>query len=54
MYFKSAHDPNHHAFRDRNGKQYRPTVVEEGKCSGFESRGPADEDQYYCGCWGWD
>ena len=30
------------------------TVVERGKCPGFEARGPFEHDRFYCGCRGWD
>ena len=47
-YSEQAHDP------ERTLSQFG-SVVEQGKCPGFEARGPADEDKYYCGaCWGWD
>ena len=48
-YNLAAHDP---ATAPRRLGQ--PTAVERAKCPGFEPRGPADEDKYYCGCWGWD
>ncbi len=30
------------------------TIVELGKCKGFEARGPHEYDSFYCGCRGWD
>lgn len=36
-------------------KRVDPTsVVEKGKCPGFEPRGGQEMDRYYCGCKGWD
>jgi len=32
----------------------RSTVVEDGRCPGFEPRGAWDFDSFYCGCRGWD
>lgn len=32
----------------------RPSVVEDGKCPGFEPHGPWETDLFYDGCWGWD
>lgn len=32
----------------------RRTVIEQGKCRGFEPHGPHEFDAYYCGCRGWD
>jgi hypothetical protein len=54
-YHDVAHDPDHMATLapDRNGLR-RPTVVESGKCPGFEPHGPFDHDRFYCGCRGWD
>ena len=48
-YNLAAHDPATTLARD--GK----TAMQFAGCPGFEPRGPADEDKYYCGaCWGWD
>lgn len=30
------------------------TVIEKGKCEGFEARGSWEYDVFYCGCRGWD
>jgi hypothetical protein len=54
-YNECAHDP---AYMDtlvhnRDGSR-RQTVVESGKCLGFEARGAWDYDLFYCGCRGWD
>ncbi len=32
----------------------RPSIVEEGKCSGFRPHGPWETDEFYDGCFGWD
>lgn len=50
-YYRSAHDPVAMA---RNVPSNRRTIVEQGKCPGYEPRGPAAHDTYYCGCRGWD
>jgi hypothetical protein len=54
-YYECAHDPEHldKLAHGRDGKR-RPTVVESGKCTGFQAHGPFDHDRYYCGCRGWD
>lgn len=50
-YADVAHDPAH---MQRNVPSNRKTVVEQGKCSGFEPHGAYEYDTYYCGCRGWD
>lgn len=50
-YHMMAHDPAEMA---RNVPNNRQTVVEQGKCKGFEPRGPRETDSFYCGCRGWD
>jgi hypothetical protein len=54
-YFQCAHDPEYMASLapNRDGSRRR-TVVEDGTCSGFRPRGPAEFDVYYCGCMGWE
>ena len=47
----TAHDPEAMA---RNVPNNRLTVIERGKCEGFQARGPHEFDSYYCGCRGWD
>lgn len=45
-YYKCAHE--------RQPENVDPrSVIETGKCKGFEARGPR-EDGFYCGCHGWD
>lgn len=46
-YFECAHDPAYMA-RMRNGK----TVIEQGKCEGFEPHGSFEFDSFRC--YGWD
>ncbi len=50
-YMACAHDP---AYMAKNVPSNRKTVVERGECKGFEARGSAEYDMYYCGCRGWD
>lgn len=50
-YHRVAHDPEEMAKRVPGN---RTTVVQDGKCTGFRARGPAQYDRYYCGCRGWD
>lgn len=50
-YFRVAHEPQGMA---GNVPSNRKTVIEQGKCSGFVSRGPREFDRFYCGCRGWD
>jgi hypothetical protein len=50
-YALAAHDPIEMA---RNVPSNRCTVVELGKCKGFEPRGAYEFDSFYCGCRGWD
>lgn len=50
-YHECAHDP---AYMAQNVPSNRRTVVEQGKCKGFESRGSFEFDSYYCGCNGWE
>ena len=50
-YNECAHDKE---YMSRNVPSNRLTVVEQGKCSGFQARGPLEFDMYYCGCRGWD
>ncbi len=51
-YARCAHDPEQMA---RNVPNNRKTVIELGKCKGFEARGAYEFDAYYCGhCHGWD
>ena len=50
-YYLSAHDPEQMA---KNVPSNRRTVVEQGKCKGFEPHGAFEFDEYYCGCEGWD
>lgn len=50
-YYPSAHDPAEMA---RNVPNNRRTVVEQGRCPGYEQRIPSEVDSYYCGCRGWD
>ena len=54
-YHEKAHDKAHMAslVPGRDGKP-RPTVVEDGRCPGFEPHGPWEFDSFYCGCRGWD
>ena len=54
-YHDVAHDPGHMEtlVHKRDGSR-RPTVVESGKCPGFEPRGAWEYDGFYCGCRGWD
>lgn len=47
-YHLDAHDPER--TRASDGR----TAMQFAHCPGFEERDPADEDKYYCGCWGWD
>ena len=48
-YTDKAHDPSSWWLQERG------TVVEQGKCSGFESMTEGrDHDLYYCGCRGWN
>lgn len=46
-----AHTPE---YMRKNVKGNQLTVVEQGKCQGFEPRGGQQFDLYYCGCRGWD
>lgn len=50
-YADVAHDPEHMA---RNVPSNRRTVVEQGKCKGFEAHGAYEFDSYYCGHAGWN
>lgn len=50
-YSECAHSAEHMA---RNVPSNRKTVIEQGKCHGFEPRGAFEYDFYYCGCRGWD
>lgn len=50
FYFDVAHSHNNGVSRGPGWK----TVIELGKCKGFEPHGEFDHDLYYCGCWGWD
>jgi hypothetical protein len=54
-YHNTAHDPDEMARNvpNRDGSRRR-TVVEDGRCPGFEAIGPADFDNFYCGHSGWD
>lgn len=55
-YMECSHDPECMAkqARGRQTKWKNPTVIEQGKCSGFRPHGPHDTDLFYCGCRGWD
>lgn len=56
-YTIEAHDPEVcHARTYGTGENLRfgQTVVEQGKCPGFEPRGAAPFDTFYCGCRGWN
>lgn len=48
-FHQCAHDPEY-VKRHVRAK----TVVEDGLCTGFRSRGPSETDSHYCGCRGWD
>lgn len=48
-YHACAHDPEY----TKNNVEKR-TVVQLGRCQGFEARGVMEFDSYYCGCRGWD
>lgn len=50
-YHKKAHDPE---YMKQNVPSNRETVIEQGKCKGFEPRGPMEYDSFYCGHSGWD
>lgn len=50
-YYIQAHDKEHMA---NNVPGNRRTVVEQGKCPGFEKHGAYEFDSFYCGCRGWD
>ena len=54
-YSECAHDPAHMEtlVHKRDGSR-RPTVVEDGRCTGFVPSGPWRYDGFYCGCRGWD
>ena len=54
-YHDVAHEAAHMEtlVHGRDGKR-RPTVVEDGRCPGFEARGDWGTDSFYCGCRGWD
>ena len=54
-YDECAHEPEHMAtlVYKRDGTR-RPTVVEDGRCTGFVPSGPWRYDTFYCGCRGWD
>ena len=58
-FFKCAHEVEYKQrislpFELKSPFGRRKTVVEDGKCQGFEPRGAAEFDSYYCGCRGWD
>lgn len=46
-YHKVAHEHNTNRVDPRS-------VMEKGKCTGFEAQGGQQYDEYYCGCRGWD
>lgn len=50
-YYKVAHTKEGMA---NNVPSNRLTVIEQGKCTGFEPHGAWEFDGYYCGCRGWD
>lgn len=50
-YYECTHDPEYMA---RNVPSNPLTVVQQGKCPGFEPHGAFEFDHYYCGCRGWD
>ncbi len=50
-YHAVAHDPEECRKRVPSN---RLTVVEQGKCPGFEAHGPWEFDTFFCGCAGWD
>jgi hypothetical protein len=37
-----------------NHRVFANSVVEDGKCPGFEPHGAWDFDLFFCGCSGWD
>lgn len=45
----------HRMAHEHDKRRCDPTsVVERGKCPGFEAQGAQEYDHYYCGCRGWD
>lgn len=54
-YAECAHKPAHMEtlVHKRDGTR-RPTVVEDGRCPGFEPKGAWEFDSWYDGCRGWD
>lgn len=50
-YDEVTHSP---AGMARNVVSNRKTVVEQGKCRGFQPHGPYELDGFYCGHSGWD
>ncbi len=54
-YFDTAHDPEHMQRLARSGGERRPTIVEQGRCPGFETDPNGNPyDSYFCGCRGWN
>lgn len=53
-YHDVAHQPEHMETLVHIGGKRRPTVVEDGRCPGFEPAGAHEFDTFYCGCRGWD
>ncbi len=54
-YFATAHDPAHMHRLAHFGEERRPTIVEQGRCPGFENDSDGTPyDTYYCGCRGFD